>query len=328
MGFAIPWPAMSGADPWTGSNRPGPPSPRLADGSIPIEPVIIAASSLRMSPNMFSVTMTSKSLGRATSCIAALSTSMWSSSIAGCSAATSRTTSRHSRELSSTLALSTEVTLSAPAGGGAEAPLGDATDLGLGIQARVVGGVAIATALAEVDPAGQLADDEQVGAVDALAPQRAGVVERREGPHGAQVGEQSEAGPQREQRLLRAGLVGSVVSHLGPPTAPSSTASAALHASSTPSGRGLPYMSMSRAADRVLLPRDRQIVIDDDGIDDAAVLRRRPRGRSHHQAGRPLSPYASILPCREPRQAIGVMGQLDDSRATLRGTTSSRSDDG
>ena len=37
--------------------------PRLALGSIPIEPVIIAASSLRMSPNMFSVTITSKSRG-------------------------------------------------------------------------------------------------------------------------------------------------------------------------------------------------------------------------------------------------------------------------
>ena len=36
--------------------------PRLAEGSIPIEPPSIAASSVRMSPNMFSVTITSKSL--------------------------------------------------------------------------------------------------------------------------------------------------------------------------------------------------------------------------------------------------------------------------
>ena len=75
-GLAAPVPAMSGAEPCTGSNRPGSPrSPRLALGSIPIDPVIIAASSERMSPKRFSVTMTSKSAGRATSCIAALSTS-------------------------------------------------------------------------------------------------------------------------------------------------------------------------------------------------------------------------------------------------------------
>ena len=59
-GLAASWPAMSGADPCTGSNTPGPSSPRLAEGSIPSEPVIIADSSLRMSPNMFSVTITSK----------------------------------------------------------------------------------------------------------------------------------------------------------------------------------------------------------------------------------------------------------------------------
>ena len=62
-GLAMPWPAMSGAEPWTGSNTPGPSSPRLAEGSIPSEPVSIAASSLRMSPNMFSVTITSKRAG-------------------------------------------------------------------------------------------------------------------------------------------------------------------------------------------------------------------------------------------------------------------------
>ena len=45
--------------------RPGVPgSPSDALGSIPIEPVSIAASSLRMSPNMFSVTITSKSARR------------------------------------------------------------------------------------------------------------------------------------------------------------------------------------------------------------------------------------------------------------------------
>ena len=83
MGLAIPWPAMSGAEPWTGSYRPRVPGPRLAEGSIPIEPVIIAASSERMSPNRFSVMITSKSAGRLTSCMAALSTSMCSSATSG-----------------------------------------------------------------------------------------------------------------------------------------------------------------------------------------------------------------------------------------------------
>ena len=81
-----------------------------AEGSMPSEPVSIAASSVRMSPNMFSVTITSKSAGRETSCIAALSTSRWSSSTSGYSPATPLTTSRQSREVSSTLALSTDVT--------------------------------------------------------------------------------------------------------------------------------------------------------------------------------------------------------------------------
>ncbi len=42
---------------------------------MPSEPVSIAASSLRMSPKRFSVTITSKDDGLATSCMAALSTS-------------------------------------------------------------------------------------------------------------------------------------------------------------------------------------------------------------------------------------------------------------
>ena len=48
-------PAMSGAEPCTGSNSPGACAPSEALGSMPIEPVSIAASSERMSPNMFSV---------------------------------------------------------------------------------------------------------------------------------------------------------------------------------------------------------------------------------------------------------------------------------
>ena len=57
----MPCPAMSGAVPWIGSYMPTlPGAPSEALGSMPIEPASIEASSVRMSPNMFSVTITSK----------------------------------------------------------------------------------------------------------------------------------------------------------------------------------------------------------------------------------------------------------------------------
>ncbi len=49
---------------------------RLAEGSMPMEPVSMEASSHRMSPNMLPVTTTSNALGALTSCMAALSTYM------------------------------------------------------------------------------------------------------------------------------------------------------------------------------------------------------------------------------------------------------------
>ena len=79
----MPLPAMSGALPWLGSYRPLLFASSEADGSMPIEPVSIAASSDRMSPNMLPVTTTSSFFGAFTSCIAALSTYMWSSSTSG-----------------------------------------------------------------------------------------------------------------------------------------------------------------------------------------------------------------------------------------------------
>ena len=45
-----------------------------AEGSRPIEPVIIEASSERISPNIFSVTTTSNCPGSFTNCMAMLST--------------------------------------------------------------------------------------------------------------------------------------------------------------------------------------------------------------------------------------------------------------
>jgi hypothetical protein len=58
-GLAMPLPAMSGALPWLGSYRPWLLAFRLAEGSMPMEPVSMEASSDRMSPNILPVTTTS-----------------------------------------------------------------------------------------------------------------------------------------------------------------------------------------------------------------------------------------------------------------------------
>ena len=112
----------------------------------------------------------------------------------------------------------------------------DALDLALAVDAGVVRGVAVQAAVAEVDAAGELAHHQQVGALDALALQRAGVEQRGARPHGPQVREQARApcgGPSRP--CSGRGASGSVVSHFGPPTAASSTASAPRQASRTSS---------------------------------------------------------------------------------------------
>ena len=98
---------MSGALPWMGSYSPLLFTSRDAEGSMPMEPPSIEASSDRMSPKMLPVTITSNCLGRLTSCMAALSTYMWVSATSGYCGARPVITSRHSREVSSTFSLST-----------------------------------------------------------------------------------------------------------------------------------------------------------------------------------------------------------------------------
>ena len=66
MGLALPCPMMSGAVPWQGWNTAWR-SPISAEGAMPMPPIRPAVMSERMSPNMFSITMTSKSQGRFTS---------------------------------------------------------------------------------------------------------------------------------------------------------------------------------------------------------------------------------------------------------------------
>ena len=80
-------------------------SSKEAEGSIPMEPVSMEASSDRMSPKMLPVAITSNCLGARTNCMAALSTYIWESSTSGYSLPISSKISRHSSVVSKTLAL-------------------------------------------------------------------------------------------------------------------------------------------------------------------------------------------------------------------------------
>src|SRR5581483_2335628 len=81
----------------------------VAEANMPSDPVITADSSDKISPNRFSVRITSKGRGSVTKCMAQESTYMCSSLTSVYSRATRLTTSRQSCEVSSTLALSTDV---------------------------------------------------------------------------------------------------------------------------------------------------------------------------------------------------------------------------
>ena len=65
-----------------GSNS-GADDPKLAEGISPIDPTSAAAASLKISPNMLLLSITSNCAGRSVNCIAALSTYMCSSFTAG-----------------------------------------------------------------------------------------------------------------------------------------------------------------------------------------------------------------------------------------------------
>ena len=177
-------------------------------GSIPSDPVSIADSSLRMSPNRFSVTITSKSAGRETSCMAALSTSRWSSSTSSYSAASPVDRLAPQARGLEHVRLVDRGDPAAPLARRLEGDPRDPLDLGDRVGAVVVGAVAVAAALAEVDAPGQLAHHQQVGPLDPLPAQRAGLEQRLARPHRAQVGEQAESLAQPEQALLGARGVG------------------------------------------------------------------------------------------------------------------------
>src|SRR5882724_4442659 len=77
IGLAMPWPAMSGAEPCTGSNTDGksPGGLMLPDGAMPMVPVQAGPRSERISPNRFEPTTTSNQSGCSTKF--AVRMSMW-----------------------------------------------------------------------------------------------------------------------------------------------------------------------------------------------------------------------------------------------------------
>jgi hypothetical protein len=81
IGLAMPCPAMSGAEPWTGSNIEGQRRSglRLAEGAMPIVPVTAGPRSERMSPKRLEPTTTSNQSGWRTKW--AVKMSMWNLSV-------------------------------------------------------------------------------------------------------------------------------------------------------------------------------------------------------------------------------------------------------
>ena len=185
------------------NNPPRPAAPRDAEGSRPIDPASIDASSVRMSPNMFSVTITSKSRGRRSRCMAAASTNMCSKLTSGNSAGSMRsTTERHSREVSSTLALSTEVSLRRRVRASCADSLHHAFDLGHAVAADVARLGGRAMLVAEIDASGELAHHHDVDAAQQLGLDGRGIEHRRVRHDRAQIGEQSERLAQLQQSLF------------------------------------------------------------------------------------------------------------------------------
>ncbi len=233
-GFAIPRPAMSGAEPWTGSKIPGPPSPRLAEGASPSPPVIAAARSERMSPNMFSVTMTSNCSGARRELhggvvdehVLDLDVRIVGRDLVDDAAPEPRRLEHvrlvHRRELP------------AARPGELEASARDSLDLARVVLARVEDGAVVADAArAEVEAADELAHDDEVDSCP-LAP--AGGSRTRRARRGAGAFPAPAGRPPRRTRDGRSGAF--------------STASADRHASSVAGGSESPVCRIASAPKR------------------------------------------------------------------------------
>src|ERR1700722_20284044 len=108
IGLAMFLPAMSGAEPPDGSNKPLLFAPNATEPCMPIDQGSIAASSDTISAQMLlPVTITSDAVQECTSCAVALSMYRCDSSTSGYSAPILFIVSRQSCDVSSTLALST-----------------------------------------------------------------------------------------------------------------------------------------------------------------------------------------------------------------------------
>ena len=215
IGLARSWPGDVGGRPMDRlveaegpavlASRGRPATPMAA---CPRLPARTAASSERMSPNRFSVTITSKSAGRLISSIAHESTSWWLTSTSGMRRRSSSTTRRQRRDVASTFALSTlvrrrrRVNANAPASRTIRRI--SSSEYGIVSTARRWPfSLAGLLALPEVHAAGQLADDQQVDALEQLGPERRRRDKGRVDLDRPQVGEQPEPAAQREERLLR-----------------------------------------------------------------------------------------------------------------------------
>ena len=102
-------PFACGKEPWIGSNNAFS-SPSEDEANKPIEPPITLASSEIISPNKFSVRITSNCFGFKIICIAALSTNKYSNATSLYFFEISVTVFLHKRDVSKTLALSIKVT--------------------------------------------------------------------------------------------------------------------------------------------------------------------------------------------------------------------------
>src|ERR1039458_2339720 len=180
----------------------------LAEASRPSEPTTPPASSDRMSPNRFSVRMTSNSVGLRTSVIAAESTYMWESWTSEKPPPTRVTTSRQRREhfaqkprALQNIRLVDGEHAPAPGASQLKGNAGDALDLRLtiahGVDRLARAGSAFAftfnrARLPEIQSAEQFAHDENVGSLDDFFAQRRARSQRRIKDCGTEIGESSE----------------------------------------------------------------------------------------------------------------------------------------
>ena len=215
IGLATSWPAMSGAEPWIGSYSPNVPcavrrSPSDADGSIPSEPgqhrrlvgQDVAEEVLGDDDVEVGRPPDEQHRARVDELVAERRRP-------GSRGATSSATVRHRRDVARTLALSTDVTCLRRVARELEREPDDPprprppSTGSVSSAARVAGRARRLAPLAEVDAAGQLADDEHVDAGQQLRPERRGRDERRMDADGPQVRVQAEPAAKREERLLR-----------------------------------------------------------------------------------------------------------------------------